>query len=56
MKKSYREGMVNTCFLLPLDISAELRKAAIDEHRTLQDLLTNLVLSYLGREADDEGE
>jgi hypothetical protein len=47
MNKDYRDGMVNTCFLLPLEVSAELRKHAIDEHITLQDLLTGLVLSYL---------
>lgn len=48
MNKNYRENKVNTCFLLPARISAELRKAAIDEQMTLQDLLTSLVLSYLG--------
>jgi len=47
VKKDYRDGMVNTCFFLPLDVSAELRKAAIDAGMTLQDLLTGLVLSYL---------
>ena len=47
MKKNYRDGMVNTCFFLPLDVSADLKRAAIDEEMTVQDLLTGLVLSYL---------
>lgn len=48
MKKRYRKGMVNTCFLLPRSISVELKKQAIEEGITMQDLLAFLVLDYLG--------
>ena len=50
MKKDYRDGMVNTCFLLPEDISAELRKKLIDDNMTIQWLMTTFVYSYLGYE------
>ena len=43
MKKRYRTGMVNTCFLLPRSISAKLKKQAIEERITMQELLAFLV-------------
>lgn len=51
MDKYYREGKINHCFLLPEDISADLRQLAIDRDITLQDLLTELVLNHLYSES-----
>jgi hypothetical protein len=52
MEKQYRDGMVNTCFLLPSDISAELRKKLIDDDMSIQSLLTAFVYTYLGYDID----
>ncbi len=57
MKSEYREGMVNTCFLLPLETSVALRMSAIKNSTTLKDILTALVLDYLeGEDNDNDAE
>lgn len=54
MDKYYREGMVNTCFLLPEDIADDLRQLAIDREMTLQDLLSDMVRDCLYSEGDSD--
>lgn len=48
MEKKYRGGMVNTCFLLPQDISAELRDKLTADEMSIQALMSQFVYAYLG--------
>lgn len=43
---------VNTCFFLDRKESNELRKRAIDEGKSMQEILIELVRGYLAKEAD----
>ena len=57
MNSEYRDGMVNTCFLLPVETSVALRMSAMKNSITLKDLLTTLVVDYLdGEDNDDDAE
>lgn len=56
MDEKYREGQMNICFFLPIDIAAELRKQAIKSQTTLRELLTGLVLDYLGMKEENHDE
>ena len=43
---------VNTCFLLDRKDSNELRKRAIDEGKSMQEILIGLVRDYLAKESE----
>jgi hypothetical protein len=45
---------VNTCFLLEREDSNDLRKRAIDEGKSMQEILTGPVRDYLARESEND--
>lgn len=51
-RKGQEMAKVNTCFLLDRKDSNELRKRAIDEGKSMQEILIGLVRDYLAKESE----